>query len=296
MDRLASILVGIDFSDSSRTALAQAIRIAGWNRAKLHAIHVIDTVVAVEIEKALSPLVQGIQDAMIQDARKAWAQFASELPGKGEVGFDVAINNQLIEMLNQVRARAADLLVLGAVGHATDQSVGPYAAELLRRAPCPVLLVREGQAGSFKKVIACVDFSETSRRAVDAAARVVAQDGGTLAVVHVAQPPWSQFNYRAPAAAADPAFREKYHDTLRQRLEDFCKPEAPETRWAKPTYHVLEARSHGSAIIEFAARTGADLVVLGTRGRTNLREVLLGTTAERIIRGAPCCILAVKPS
>jgi len=52
---------------------------------------------------------------------------------------------------------------------------------------------------------------------------------------------------------------------------------------------------HGRGITEFARQVGADLVVLGTRGRTNLRDLLLGSTAERVVRDAPCSILTVKP-
>jgi nucleotide-binding universal stress UspA family protein len=41
---------------------------------------------------------------------------------------------------------------------------------------------------------------------------------------------------------------------------------------------------------------GADLIVLGTRGHTNLRDVLLGSTAERALSESTCSILAVKPA
>ncbi len=48
-------------------------------------------------------------------------------------------------------------------------------------------------------------------------------------------------------------------------------------------------------IIEFTRQVAADLVVLGTRGRTKLRDMLLGSTADRVVREAPCSILTVKP-
>jgi nucleotide-binding universal stress UspA family protein len=49
------------------------------------------------------------------------------------------------------------------------------------------------------------------------------------------------------------------------------------------------------AILEHVTETHADMVVLGTRGKTGLRELLIGTTAEKIVQHAPCSILAVKP-
>ena len=58
----------------------------------------------------------------------------------------------------------------------------------------------------------------------------------------------------------------------------------------------IDRQNHGRGIIEYAREHHADLVVLGTRGRSNLRYVLLGSTAERVIREMECSILAVKPS
>lgn len=296
MDRLTSIVVGIDFSPASATALAQAMRFAEWNRAKLRAVHVVDTLVVVDLQEALSPLVQGIQDSLIADARKEWDRFAAGLPGKAGVDFRIVVNSEAAELLAQARDQRADLLVLGSHGHTPGSSIGPVAAQLLRQSPCRVLLAREGHTGPYKRVVACVDFSKTSRAALEAAVRVVAQDGGKLSVVHVSRPPWTQFHFTPPKIADDPAFQQTYRANVLKRLEDFCRPASPETQWVKPNYHVLEQPTHGAAIIEFAANTGADLVVLGTRGRTNLREVLIGTTAERVVRGATCSILAVKPT
>ena len=63
----------------------------------------------------------------------------------------------------------------------------------------------------------------------------------------------------------------------------------------KPQYEVFDYQGHGWGITEFTKQVDGALVVLGTRGRTNLRDVLLGSTAERVVRDAPCSILAVRP-
>jgi nucleotide-binding universal stress UspA family protein len=49
-----------------------------------------------------------------------------------------------------------------------------------------------------------------------------------------------------------------------------------------------------SAVLDLAERLGADLIVMGTRGRTGLKHVLLGSVAERTLRHAPCSVLTVK--
>jgi nucleotide-binding universal stress UspA family protein len=144
-------------------------------------------------------------------------------------------------------------------------------------------------------VVVGVDFSATSKRALEAAARVVAQDDGILSIVHVFNPPWARFHYRAPTEAASPRFQQQFRQELQKRLEEFCIPDDPTMVWARPKFHLVESAGHGAGLTEFTRQTGADLVVLGTRGRTNLRDVLIGSTAERVLRDAPCSILAIKP-
>jgi universal stress protein E len=58
---------------------------------------------------------------------------------------------------------------------------------------------------------------------------------------------------------------------------------------------VTKAASHGHGIAEYARRMHANLLVLGTKGRSNLRYVLLGSTVERLLREIPCSALVVRP-
>jgi nucleotide-binding universal stress UspA family protein len=57
-----------------------------------------------------------------------------------------------------------------------------------------------------------------------------------------------------------------------------------------------DAGTNRLGIADYAARVGADLTVLGTRGKTNLRDILLGSTAERVLAESRCSVLAVKPA
>ena len=67
----------------------------------------------------------------------------------------------------------------------------------------------------------------------------------------------------------------------------------------KAEIHCLESEwrggGYGHAIVRFIEEQGCDLAALGTRDRWNIRDTIFGSTAERIVRGAPCSILAVKP-
>jgi nucleotide-binding universal stress UspA family protein len=59
---------------------------------------------------------------------------------------------------------------------------------------------------------------------------------------------------------------------------------------------VAEIARESDGIVQFVEESAADLVVVGTRGRTGLRAVLLGSLAERIVRESPCSVRTVKPN
>jgi nucleotide-binding universal stress UspA family protein len=58
---------------------------------------------------------------------------------------------------------------------------------------------------------------------------------------------------------------------------------------------VLEQRKAAEGIAEHACAVNADLIVIGSLGRTNIRYLLLGSTAERLLSRVPCSVLVIKP-
>lgn len=78
-------------------------------------------------------------------------------------------------------------------------------------------------------------------------------------------------------------------------MRHFCEPMAHELSAAKAGFRALESASHGRGIVEFLKQSDCDLVVLGTSARWNIHDFVWGSTAERVMRTAPCSALAVKP-
>ena len=136
----------------------------------------------------------------------------------------------------------------------------------------------------FEHVVVGVDFSETSREAVRTAARL----GGRLTLVHVwhAQHPYfasSGDELRAAVEANEAQMRELEHEARGLGASDVS--------------HVFLAGHAADEIIELAHKDSSiDLIVVGTHGRTGLAHVLLGSVAEKIVRRAPCAVMAVPAS
>jgi nucleotide-binding universal stress UspA family protein len=293
MNDLKQILVGVDFSACSATALKQAMRIAKWNQATLKVVHVLETLLVVDLQEAMSVMQEDIVNMLRDDAKTLWSDFAAKIPGAPALPFDVEINSAVAGLTRRAGEPGVGLLVIGTHGPEVKKAVGPVATGCVRRSPSDVLLVQDPHARPYTTVIACVDFSETSRRAVEQAAAVAARDSATLYVIHAYSTPWRKSKLKSPNIAD---LDVRYRDMMLARLQEFCKPFGAEMQFLKPRYQLVEHESHAHGLGAFARQIGADLVVLGKRGKTNLRDIFLGSTAERVLRDAPCSILAVRPA
>ena len=205
MNQLKTILVGVDFSECSRCALEQAVRMACWNSARLHAIHAIEPLVITEAADALGLSAELTRDDTVRDARGRLRQWIAEAGAPESATGEVSVGPPIDVLLSALRSNRADLLVLGVSGDSSLPSgAGTLATKCLRKAPTKVMLVKEGQAHPFRTVVACVDFSETSREAVVQTLRVGVQDQSEVHVLHVFEGPWRRLHYRAENARCQP--------------------------------------------------------------------------------------------
>ena len=104
-------------------------------------------------------------------------------------------------------------------------------------------------------------------------------------------PPWRRLHYRVATPEATPDFQKQYTAALQGRLEEFVdQHEGFNLRCV-----LFPWSSYGQGIAQYAQEVRADLVILGTRGQTTLRYLLLGSTAERLLRELPCSVLTIPP-
>ena len=144
---------------------------------------------------------------------------------------------------------------------------------------------------AFKEIICPVDFSESSIRAFAHAVALVRWYGAHLTVLHVV-PPFDLA--QMPGDLGDPVrivtlpVRERVLDEMR-RFFDLADvlPQA--------SLVVVESGDPRSAIVNQAVSNGADLIVIGTRGRRGFKRLLLGSVTETVLHEAPCPVLTVPP-
>ena len=141
------------------------------------------------------------------------------------------------------------------------------------------------------RVISAVDFSESSRRALDYAIAVAKWYGSRLTVLHVrtaAAPAVAPFPVLAPSAAESLIMSAGDREQWRRQLEAFVPAQA-----AKGVAIDFSIADGDVAAEVLAQAQSSDLIVIGTHGRSGLEHLLLGSVAEEVLRGALCPVLTI---
>jgi len=129
------------------------------------------------------------------------------------------------------------------------------------------------------------DFSDRAAHGFQMACALARDYGARLIVCHVYQPPTVVYGEFGAAPPPPPEAPEAMTERLaRVRPAD----ESIDVR-----HYVLEG-DPATEIVALARDTGADLIVMGTHGRTGLGRLLMGSVAELVVRRAPCPVLTVK--
>jgi nucleotide-binding universal stress UspA family protein len=202
-----------------------------------------------------------------------------------------------VGLLGQVQAHGAELVVVGAVGHrAPDLGLGTVATGVVRASRADVLLVRDHALGAFRRLVVGVDFSPTSLRAVERAAEWAQREGAELHIVHLFRASWRTVLFRGPSLALSSEEELQHVDLLKRRLVDFVAPAIVGLDRQKVHHDVVETMGYRDSLASYADSAAADLLVVGTRGESNLRDLFLGSTAEVCLQASRCSLLAVKPA
>ena len=180
----------------------------------------------------------------------------------------------------------ADLIVLGLGEHGVIDRWfgGETALRVLRLAGVPVLAVAPAAEALPTRVVAAMDFSETSERAL-AAAMPLFGDGTKLALAHVVP--------RDISMGVWPAWDDAYENAVRASFQELRK------RITIPSWvaaeDVILYGDPARELLAQAERTQADLIVTGTHGHGLVVRAVLGRVSTKLIRGARCSVFALPP-
>lgn len=206
----------------------------------------------------------------------------------------VVLGRPASELVDQVREFAADLVIVGSRGHGAIASLllGSVSAELVDHASCPILVARRS---TLARVVFATDGSETAAAAENVLTHWPIFAELPIRVVSVADVlrPWT--TGIAPTM---------YTQVLNAYAEDVAQAEAEHLEIATGSaQRLIDAGRRAEAsmvrgdaaaeIIVVAQESGADLIVVGSRGQTGLTRVVLGSVARNVLVGSDTSVLVV---
>jgi nucleotide-binding universal stress UspA family protein len=284
------IVVGIDGSDS---ALAAARWAAAEARRRATSLRLVTAFPWTRDVVVGNPaLGERYRDEMkaIAEREMAVAMAATEEAAPGvSVAGAVVIGAPIGTLAEE--ARHAQLLVLGSrgLGGLSGLLVGSVTVALAAKAACPVVVVRgedRNPPGSAPVVVG-VDDSPVSDAAIAFAFETAAARGAPLVAVHA----WLEHFYDAQVAILVDAasVEEQVRTTLAHRLAGWAQkyPDVPVTQAV-----VRDAPAH--ALVEQSK--DAQLVVVGSRGRSNLAGLVLGSVSHALVQHSHCPVAVARPT
>jgi len=286
------ILVAVDFSPSAAAALTQAVWLARQTGAQ---IVLANTIPDLSLSVHWGPLDRVMSQRELRDRsdtamrRMIVDQNAMDL----DVEFLTLVGEPFLEITRAVQASGCNLVLAGTRGHGTwDQFfVGSTAKRLMRKCPASVWIVKAEHAGPPKVVLAATDFSDVSLKAVKEGLKVAQQADAEFHLLHIVDSkdvPEDVIS-RIPSGSS---LRQEINEEASRRLEEFLDALAVDRTqiqvhlsWGTPWQEIRRISRHQAA----------DLIVIGTVGRSGIKGLLVGNTAEKVLDTSDCSILAVKP-
>lgn len=301
MSCVKNILVVLDPDKQQQKALNRALHLARISKASITLMlsiydfsYEMTTMLAAEERNTM-------RDSLIND-RKVWIDDLLEDYNTRELDISIKVlwHNRPFEAIIETAITGEhDIIVKATHSHDGLASIifTPTDWHLLRKAPCAVLLVKEHEWPEHGKILAAIHttgekdhHNSLNYRITEAAQRfagclhssvhLVNAYPGAPVTIAAEIPEFDTGNYREVIA-------ENHQQALAEHAQHFGITEACQ--------HVREGLPE-QVIPELANELDAELVVLGTIGRTGISAALLGNTAEHVIEQINCDLLAVKPA
>lgn len=274
-----TLVAGIDLTTMGRRVADRARILAEEGDAVVELVHVLEPVGEAMISPGLAKL---IREHATTEAEKIadWLRQRTDV----DVNLEVVKGSPAWELAS--RAKKADLILLGS-STVDAFAAGPTTRRVAHMALSDVLVVRRQPRVPYRRIIAAVDFSESSRVAVESALSMSSE-----AEVTVLYSLPSHFDSLLADAGL---FREEMDASRGERLE-LARDRMLEftQEWNGRVRTMVADGPPAETIDESVRRRGADLVVVGSRGATATRMVLLGNVAEGLVGNAPCDVLIAR--
>ncbi|MEI7461894.1 MAG: universal stress protein [Pirellula sp.] len=275
-------IVATDFSPAAKAAVQQAIWLSRTSGAKLAM-----TYAAPDSMQSFKTAHEIRQESAVK--MKEWMEDlgAADL----DVPLQTRIGQPIVVIVHAVQQGGFDLVLAGSrgLGDWTQFLVGSTAKRLVRNCPVSVWIVKSEVVGPPKVILAPTDLSDVSRKAIREGLWLAEQSGAEFHVLHVVDSQKVRDEEASKQPPSSSSQQEIEAEAMRQ-LEEFLRPLETAVRIHS---HVTQGVAW-QEIGRMAQQLNADLIAIGTVGRSGVKGMLLGNTAEKVLDTCDCSMLTVK--
>jgi nucleotide-binding universal stress UspA family protein len=173
-----------------------------------------------------------------------------------------------------------------------DLFIGSTAMRVIRKGDVPVLAVSRKPMHPYRRPLLALALEDASFRVVEITAQIIGPDLKVVPVVHACHVPFVGWMRPTLTQAEISSYRQEFREQASTQLAKLIHSCGDLGFRLKPVVRVGEARS---VILREVARRRADMVAIGTHGRSGLSHALLGSVAEWIVEAVPCDLLVARP-
>ena len=303
MDRFKNILVAASPGQLEPLTLRVAVDLADANDARLTVLDVVPPLPAWRRTMNVEGRVIDIETAMLHDREERLRHLVDNTRGRPDTEVIVTVGEPFLEVIRRVLNDGHDLVMVGepAAENPVVPRLSSEVMHLLRKCPVPVWVMRPSQASNCR-ILALVDPDPDdpvrdglNDLVMELASSLARREGGELHLGHA----WTlagEATLRSspyvglPGEMVDVMVR----DTEATRLEQLNVLADRHVTESERSIHLVPG-APGDVLPRLADHLDIGLIVMGTVGRTGLRGLIMGNTAETILRSVRCSVLAVKP-
>jgi nucleotide-binding universal stress UspA family protein len=294
------ILCSTDLSEASVPSLKYASALARRYGAHVTVLHVVPSFEPMTVPAAgfmypmqvVSPM---SRDEVLREMHKLVAGAGVEATN---TTFVAEAGDPARMIVEQSLAAATDLVVMGTHGRSGFERllIGSVAEKVLRKAPCPLLLVPPHAAVgtsadvTFRNILCPLDFSPSALQALGFALELAREGKATVRVLYAVEL-LPEEELRTNAHFNVPEYRQHVVEDALGRLNTLLAGESRSSIAVEPMVAVGRAYRE---ILRVAADAPTDLIVMGAQGRGGLGLTLFGSTTQQVVRAATCPVLTVR--
>ncbi len=283
MKLLKNILVAVDFSESSDRAIDISIQLAKVFNSSISIIHVSSSeTLTKETEKKIEIYTYN----RISEIKVRIFKEGLDIP---DVIIEKGIAFEKIIQVAQKKNVNVIMVGSGLKSHDDNFKLGTTVEKLMRKNQIPLWVVKNEPVKPIKNILCPVDFSNPSKRALQNAIILARSFNAHLSIIHIFTP------YGESSIRLGSRINAQNENLFKERKAAFSNFLANfNLKSIAYTKELLKGNNPNIEIIKTIEKQKADLLLMGTTGKTGISRLLMGSTTEKVTRELPCSLITTK--